>query len=70
MKLYTVMYSLDVKEGNYNKDLWIDKDPMTGELYISPEVFASKEKAEQWINMNPEDIRKDYTIVEVGLRSN
>ena len=68
MKIYTIMYNLDVKSGNYDKDFFVTKDK-EGNLCIGPEVFSTREEAEEWIALNPEHIREDYTIVELGFKS-
>ena len=67
MKVYTVMYTSDVQNDQYN-DLFITKDE-NNNLIIGPEVFLSKEEAEEYINLNPQEIRNDLTIVELGFRS-
>ena len=67
MKVYTVMYTSDVQNDQYN-DLFITKDE-NNNLIIGPEVFLSKEEAEEYINLNPQEIRNDLTIVELGFKS-
>lgn len=61
------MYTSDVQNDQYN-DLFITKDE-NNNLIIGPEVFLSKEEAEEYINLNPQEIRNDLTIVELGFRS-
>lgn len=67
MKVYAIMYTSDVQNDQYN-DLFITKDE-NNNLIIGPEVFLSKEEAEEYINLNPQEIRNDLTIVELGFRS-
>lgn len=67
MKVYAVMHTLDVQNGHYH-DLFITEDD-DNNLIISPEVFPTRQEAEKWINLNPQEIRDNFTIVELGFRS-
>lgn len=66
MKVYAIMYTLEVQKDNY-KDLYITKDENNNPRIA--EVFSSKEEAEEWITLNPPQIRDNYTVVELVLSS-
>lgn len=66
-KIYAVMYALDVQNGHYN-DLFVTKDN-NNNLIIGPEVFPTRQEAEEWINLNPQETRNNFVIVELGFAS-
>lgn len=67
MKIYAVMYSADVQQGNYN-DMYVVED-RHGNPCIGPGVFCTKEDAEEWIKLNPKNIQENFTVVELGVGS-
>lgn len=67
MKVYAVMLTLDIQQGKYN-DMYVVEDRY-GNPCIGPEVFCTKEDAEEWIKLNPKKVQKYFTVVELGIRS-
>lgn len=67
MKVYAVMCTSNVQNGQYS-DLFVTLDN-NDNLCIGPEVFLTREEAEEWINLTPAHIREDFTIVELGFKS-
>lgn len=67
MKIYAVMPTAYVQDCKYN-NLFVTEDK-DNNLVIGPEVFSSKEEAEEWLNLHPKKFRNWFTIVELGFRS-